>query len=127
MVVPAVLSCGQQKRSHDFMKKRKRRSKRNREFFQTLLFFSTTILSISGLIVYLWVYTEVDETMLAIEVQTHVSKELDNTVKELKMDITELSRGDRISYVARKELNMVPAEPETLVIFIDQDQLTGSN
>ena len=127
MVVPAVLSCGQQKRSHDSMKKRKRRSKKKREFFQTLLFFSTTILSISGLIVYLWVYTEIDETMLAIEVQNHVSKELDNTVKELKMDITELSRGDRISYVARKELSMVPAEPETLVIFIDQDQLTGSN
>ena len=49
------------------------------------------------------------------------------TVKELKMDITELSRGDRISYVARRELNMVPAEPETLIIFIDQDQLTGEN
>ena len=109
------------------MKKRKRRSKKNREFFQTLLFFSTTILSISGLIVYLWVYTEVDETMLAIEVQNHVSKELDNTVKEIKMDITELSRGDRISYVARKELNMDPAEPETLNIIIDQDHLNGEN
>ena len=109
------------------MRKRKRRSKKNREFFQTLIFFATTILSISGLIVYLWVYTEVDETMLTIEVQNHVSKELDNTVKELKMDIAELSRGDRISYVARRELNMVPAEPETLIIFIDQDQLTSAN
>ncbi|HIB26901.1 MAG TPA: hypothetical protein EYO49_04665, partial [Candidatus Marinimicrobia bacterium] len=90
------------------MKKRKRRSKKNREFFQTLLFFSTTILSITGLIVYLWVYTEVDETMLAIEVQNQVSIELDNSVNELKMDITQLSRGDRISQVARTELNMIP-------------------
>ena len=88
------------------MKKRKRRSKKNREFFQTLLFFSTTILSITGLIVYLWVYTEVDETMLAIEVQNQVSIELDNSVNELKMDITQLSRGDRISQVARTELNL---------------------
>ena len=44
----------------------KRRSKRNREFFQTLLFFSTTILSIAGLIAYLWVYTEIDENIGAM-------------------------------------------------------------
>ncbi|HIA84687.1 MAG TPA: hypothetical protein EYO27_02705 [Candidatus Marinimicrobia bacterium] len=109
------------------MKKRKRRSKKNREFFQTLLFFSTTILSITGLIVYLWVYTEVDETMLAIEVQNQVSIELDNSVNELKMDITQLSRGDRISQVARTELNMIPAQPETLMIYIDKNIITDAN
>jgi|TARA_B100000378_G_scaffold182421_1_gene147529 cell division protein FtsL len=109
------------------LKKRKRRSKKNREFFQTLLFFSTTILSITGLIVYLWVYTEVDETMLAIEVQNQVSIELDNSVNELKMDITQLSRGDRISQVARTELNMIPAQPETLMIYIDKNIITDAN
>ena len=108
-------------------KKRKRRSKKKREFFQTLLFFSTTILSITGLIVYLWVYTEVDETMLAIEVQNQVSIELDNSVNELKMDITQLSRGDRISQVARTELNMIPAQPETLMIYIDKNIITDAN
>jgi len=108
-------------------KKRKRRSKKNREFFQTLLFFSTTILSITGLIVYLWVYTEVDETMLAIEVQTQVARELDNSVAELKMDIAQLSRGDRISLVARTKLNMIPAQPETLMIFVDENILVGAN
>jgi cell division protein FtsL len=109
------------------LKKRKRRSKKNREFFQTLLFFSTTILSITGLIVYLWVYKEVDETMLAIEVQNQVSIELDNSVNELKMDITQLSRGDRISQVARTELNMIPAQPETLMIYIDKNIITDAN
>ena len=108
-------------------KKRKRRSKKNREFFQTLLFFSTTILSITGLIFYLWVYTEVDETMLAIEIQNQVSIELDNSVNELKMDITQLSRGDRISQVARTKLNMIPAQPETLTIYIDNNIVTGAN
>lgn len=83
----------------------------------------TTILSISGLIVYLWVYTEIDETMLAIEVQNQVTKELDNSLKELKMEVINLSRSDRISSVARNELNMVPAEPETLMIFINKDQV----
>ena len=81
----------------------------------------TTMLSISGLIIYLWVYTEIDETMLAIEVQNQVTKELDNSLKELKMEVLSLSRSDRISSVARNELNMVPAEPETLMIFINKD------
>ena len=83
----------------------------------------TTMLSISGLIIYLWVYTEIDETMLAIEVQNQVTKELDNSLKELKMEVLNLSRSDRISSVARNELKMVPAEPETLMIFINKDQV----
>ena len=107
-------------------KKRKRRSKKNREFFQTLLFFSTTILSIAGLIFYLWVYTEIDETMLAIEIQNQVAVELDNSVKELKMDIAQLSRGDRISYVARTKLNMIPSQPETLMIYINENKFAGN-
>ena len=105
------------------MIKRKRRSKKSSEFIQTLLFFMTTMLSISGLIIYLWVYTEIDETMLAIEVQNQVTKELDNSLKELKIEVLNLSRSDRISSVARNELNMVPAEPETLMIFINKDQV----
>ena len=109
------------------MIKRRRSSKKNTEFLQTLLFFFTTLLSISGLIIYLWVYTEIDETMLAIEVQNQVTKELDNSLKELKMEVTTLSRSDRISSVARKELNMVPAEPETLMIFINENQLNTTN
>ncbi len=101
------------------IRKRKRRTKANRDFFQTLLFFLSTIISIGGLIAYLWVYTEVDENMLGIEVQTQVVKELQNTVKELKMDISNLSSSSRISSFARNELNMIPAEPETLTIYIE--------
>ena len=107
------------------IRKRKRRSKANREFFQTLLFFLTTIISIGGLIAYLWVYTEVDENMLGIEIQTQVVKELQNTVKELKMDISTLSSSARISSVARNELNMIPAEPETLMIYIENKLFTN--
>jgi|TARA_B110000467_G_C18222167_1_gene423643 cell division protein FtsL len=104
------------------MAKRKRRSKKSADFLQTLLFFITTMLSISGLIIYLWVYTEIDETMLTIEIQSQVTKELDNSLKELKMEVLNLSRSDRISSVARDQLSMVPAEPETLIIFINQNQ-----
>lgn len=118
-----MLSLELLRKSIEKMIKRKRRSKKSSEFLQTLLFFLTTILSISGLIIYLWVYTEIDETMLAIEVQNQVTKELDNSLKELKMEVINLSRSDRISSVARNELNMVPAEPETLMIFINKDQV----
>ena len=104
---------------------RKRRTKANREFFQTLLFFLTTIISIGGLIAYLWVYTEVDENMLGVEIQTQVVKELQNTVQELKMDISTLSSSARISSVARNELNMIPAEPETLMIYIENKLFTS--
>ena len=100
--------------------KRKRRSKKNKEFLQTLLFFFTSILSIVGLIAYLWVYTEVDENMLSIEIQMQVEKQLQNTVKELKMDIAQLSSSSRISNFARNELKMIPANPETLTIYINQ-------
>ena len=65
--------------------------------------------------------------MLAIEVQNQVSIELDNSVNELKIDITQLSRGDRISQVARTELNMIPAQPETLMIYIDKNIITDAN
>ena len=49
-----------------------------------------------------------------------VEKELQNTVKELKMDIAQLSSSGRISNFARNELKMIPANPETLTIYINQ-------
>ncbi len=104
-------------------RKGKRRSKKQREFVQTLLFFLTTFMSIVGLILYLWVYTEVDETLMVIDVQDQVAQELTNSINELKMDIAALGRVDRLTTVARKELGMVVAKPETLVIFVDPDLL----
>ena len=47
----------------------KRMSKRARDLIQSLLFFISTFGIISCLIFYLWVYTEIDETLLAIEIQ----------------------------------------------------------
>ena len=44
--------------------KRRRKSKRVQNIFQSIVFFGSTILVISCLIIYLWVYTEIDETLL---------------------------------------------------------------
>ena len=71
-------------------------------------------MSIAGLILYLWVYTEIDETVINIETQKQVSKELKNSLNELEIEISRLSRGDRISNFARKELGMIPAKPGSM-------------
>jgi cell division protein FtsL len=102
---------------------KKRRSRKNNDLIQTVIFFSSSILSIAGLIMYLWIYTEIDQTVINIEIQKEVSRELKNSLNEIEIEISRLSRGDRISRVARTELDMVPAKPETIMIYIDQEDL----
>jgi cell division protein FtsB len=105
---------------------RKRMSKRARDLIQSLIFFSSTFGIISCLIFYLWVYTEIDETLLAIEIQNSTAKELQNEVNELQSKIESLSRPDVIARKAREELNMVFTQPETLQIVIQTtDYHTG--
>jgi len=100
-------------------KKTRRRSKRQRDFIQTILFFLTTFISIAGLIIYLWVYTEIDESLITIHVQNKVANELIASINELKMEISSLERVDRLTTVARNELGMVVAKPETLIVYLD--------
>ena len=100
---------------------KKRMSKRARDLIQSLLFFISTFGIISCLIFYLWVYTEIDETLLAIEIQNSTASELTNELQELKSEIESLSRPDVIAKRARAELNMVFTEPETLLISINKN------
>ena len=101
--------------------KRKRKSKRVQGIFQSILFFGSTILVISCLIIYLWVYTEIDETLLYTEIQTATVKELENEIYEIKNSIESLNRADAIAKRAKRELNMVFTDPETLSIFLNQN------
>ena len=101
-------------------KRKKRRIKKHREFLQTLSFFLVTVASIGGLIIYLWVYTEIDETMIAIEIQKSTYSELNNSIKELTSVIERLNRVDRITSFAKRELGMVVAHPEPVTIPVDQ-------
>ena len=98
---------------------RKRISKRRRDLIQSLVFFISTLSIISCLIIYLWVYTEIDETLLVIEIQNSTLQELQNEVRELQSNIESLSRADVIAKRARIELDMVFIQPETLQIMID--------
>ena len=99
--------------------KRKRMSKKTQNLFQSIIFFGSTILVISCLITYLWVYTEIDETLLFIEIQTSTIRELKNEIYELKNSIESLNRADAIAKRAKKELKMVFTDPETLNVFLN--------
>ncbi len=70
---------------------------------------------------YLWVYTEIDETLLHTEIQTATVKELENEIYEIKNSIESLNRADAIAKRAKRELNMVFTDPETLSIFLNQN------
>ena len=100
--------------------RRKRRSKRIRDLIQGVFFFLSTIGIISCLIIYLWVFKEIDESLLAIEIQTTTARELSNEVSELISKTDQLSRPDIITSRAEKELGMVIAKPETLIITLSK-------
>ena len=100
--------------------RRKRRSKRARDLIQSFIFVLFTIGSISGLIIYLWIFKEIDESLLAIEIQAMTVRELANEISELTSTIDQLSRPDIITARARKKLGMVIAQPETLLIVVDK-------
>ena len=96
--------------------KRKRISKKNQGLIQSFIFFLSTALTIIGLIIYLWVYTEIDEAVLAIDIQKSTANELKNEIDELDSIIESLKRADIISERAFKELEMVNTDPETLIV-----------
>ena len=98
--------------------RKKRLSKQAQNIIQSIVFFTTTIAVIISLIIYLWVYTEIDETILAIEIQNSTLTELRNNIDEIKNEIESLNRADVIAKKAKKELGMVFTQPETLRITI---------
>ena len=101
------------------MRTRRKSSFRNSNFFQGVLFFSGTVGSIFCLIIYLWVFKEIDESILAYEVQSSTAKELKNEIDEIKNKVETLNRSDLITSRAKNELGMIPADPETLLIAIN--------
>ena len=102
------------------MRKIQRRSIKTGNFMQGILFFLFTIGSIVCLIVYLWIFKYIDESMLAIEIQNTTARELKNEIDELKNKIEKLSRSDVITYRAKEELGMIVAIPETLIVAINK-------
>ncbi|MDP6457026.1 MAG: hypothetical protein QF613_00170 [Candidatus Marinimicrobia bacterium] len=102
---------------------RKRKSKRQQEFINSLLFFVVSILSISGLLTYLWVYNEINITTRENVALRKIKVNMIEENGELFSQITRLKRIDRITRIAEDELSMVTPEPETLVVYLDDSHL----
>ncbi len=105
------------------MAAKKRTSIRRKELIQTFTFFFIAIFSITGLIVYLWVYNEINLTVRDVAALEKVADNLLNDNKILTNDIARLERIDRIARLARDELGMVAANPETIVVYIDYREI----
>ena len=99
--------------------KSKRISKKKQAILHNILFFTATFAIIICLIIYLWTYTEIDETMLSIDIHNSTAKEFQNEINELQSEIELLERVDIIAKKARNELKMVFTEPETLNVIIN--------
>lgn len=102
---------------------RTRKSKRQQEFINSLLFFVVSILSISGLLTYLWVYNEINITTRENVALHRIRTNMIEENSELFSVLTRLKRVDRITRIAEKELSMVIPEPETLVVYLDDTYL----
>lgn len=101
------------------MATRRRNSKRKKEFIQTVTFFFISIFSITGLLVYLWVYNEINLSIRDVSALEKIEAGLVNDNKLLTNDIARLERIDRITGIARNELGMVTAAPETIIVYVD--------
>lgn len=72
-----------------------------------------------GLLVYLWVYNEINITVSEVSSLDKISSSLENDTKMLANTIARLERIDRITGIARDQLGMVTAAPETVVVYVD--------
>ena len=105
-------------------RKPKRKSLKKSNFYHGLIFFLSTVGSIICLILYLWVFKEIDESILSIEIQNATARSLKNEIDVIKNDLEKLNRTDVITSKAKTELNMVIASPETLVVMIKKYDLS---
>ncbi len=104
------------------MRKVRRQSIKRVNFMQGVFFFLFTIGSIVCLIIYLWIFKYIDESILAIEIQNTTARELRNEIDELKNKIEKLSRSDVVTNRAKEELGMIVAAPETLIVAINKQR-----
>ena len=97
--------------------------RKQRQFLRSFIPFTIVIAAISGLIGYLWISSEVDETLNELEIQQTAVVELNNDINNLKDDIEYLERVDVLTARAMKDLGMVFTAPETIAIYVDGSTL----
>ena len=107
------------------MLNKKRHSKKVQNIIDTLFFYLITCLSIGGLVLYLWVYTEIDDSLYALDIQRETVEELMNDIHLLQSELDALSRPDVIARKAKMHWGMVFAKPESISIHIKPGELSS--
>ena len=83
-------------------------------------FFFWTFFLVSAAIAYLWIYNQTDVVAAMRVEQEAMIQELDNTNRELQARIDDLARIDRITRIARDDLNMYVPPAESLIVYLPQ-------
>ena len=98
--------------------------RKQRQFLRSIFPFTIVLTTISGLIAYLWISSEVDETLKELEIQQAAVVNLNNDIGNLKDDLEYLERVDVLTARAKNELGMVFTAPETIAIYVDESTFT---
>jgi len=106
------------------MVRKKKKSRVSRDFFFTMSFLLVMSILIGCFLGYLWIHNTVTETIKENVALRKMERQLENRNKELRSEISELSRGDRIKRIAREQLHMQSPEPESLIVFIDSQHMS---
>ena len=93
-------------------------NKKPDDLFFTLSFMVVMALMIGLFLGYLWMHNSVTTTIKENVALRKLETSLVNKNKELRGEISRLSRGDRITSIARDRLDMVSPAPESLVVFV---------
>ena len=85
-------------------------------------FFFWTFLLVSAAIAYLWIYNQTDVVAAMRVEKKALIQELENTNREFQARIDDLARIDRITRIARDDLNMYVPPAESLIVYLPQVQ-----
>ena len=99
--------------------KSKYNPRKKRQILRSTLPYIIVVVFISCIITYLWIYSEVDETLNELATQQRILVELNDDISNLKDNIEYLSRVDVLTTRAKNDLGMVFATPETVAIYVD--------
>ena len=97
--------------------------RKQRQFLRSVIPFILVVAAISGLIIYIWIYSEINETLKELEIQQTAVIELNDEINTLKGNIEYLVRVDVLTARASDELDMVFTAPETIAIYVDESAI----
>lgn len=100
--------------------------RKQRKALKSLIPYTIGIALVSGTLLYVWIYSEVDHTLDDVEILLSTAQELTDDINLLKDDIEYLSRVDVLTNRAKTELGMVFTAPETIEIYIDEESLRNN-